>query len=304
VTAKRTSETGVKDAFMSFLEEYRDDKICTVTPGGNHGDTLIHMGLVKVLDYLGVEYTCLNLEDVYRESPPVAFKYLVNIATWKAGLNLGFGLLDIPEDADLILFEGGGYMNNIWYGPVLLQQVLRRHKKPVAIAPQSYTFKGTDFLRILPRDRPLTFFSRERYSLEHLSEMPFPKNVSLQLSQDTALYLQKADLTPLVELSCESYDLVSFRRDKESLVPAREKAAVKEACKNPLIEDVSMRGSLKDFVSAVVNARRILTDRLHVSILAHIWGKQVILYSNRYHKNRGVYEYSLKGDPNVVFVEF
>jgi exopolysaccharide biosynthesis predicted pyruvyltransferase EpsI len=303
VTTQGAAETGVRDEFTSFLKEHRDDRICTVTPGGNHGDTLIHMGLVKVLDSLGVEYTCLNLKEVYGERPTVALKYLVNIAAWRTGLNLGFGLLDIPEDADLILFEGGGYMNDIWYGPVLLRQVLRRHRKPVAVAPQSYAFRGTDFMGMLPRDRSVTLFSRERYSLEHLSEMTRPPNVRLKLSQDTALYLQEGDLTPLVEPYGESYDLVSFREDKESLVPEREKAAVKKACENPRIEDVSVRGSLSDFVSAVADARRIYTDRLHVSILAHILGKEVTLYGNRYHKNKGVYERSLSGDPKVVFVE-
>ena len=253
MTIQGAAKTGVRDAFTSFLEEHRGDRICTVTPGGNHGDTLIHMGLVKVLDFLGVEYTCLNLEEAYREKPTMALKYLLNIAAWRTGLNLGFGLLDIPGNTDLILFEGGGYMNDIWYGPVLLRQVLQRHKKPVAVAPQSYAFRGTDFMGMLPRDRPVTLFSRERYSLEHLSEMmPRPANVSLRLSQDTALYL---------------------------------------------------RGSLSNFVSAVANARRIYTDRLHVSILAHILGKEVTLYSNRYHKNRGVYEFSLSGDSKVVFVE-
>ena len=303
MTIQGAAKTGVRDAFTSFLEEHRGDRICTVTPGGNHGDTLIHMGLVKVLDFLGVEYTCLNLEEAYREKPTMALKYLLNIAAWRTGLNLGFGLLDIPGNTDLILFEGGGYMNDIWYGPVLLRQVLQRHKKPVAVAPQSYAFRGTDFMGMLPRDRPVTLFSRERYSLEHLSEMPRPANVSLRLSQDTALYLQEGDLAPFVESSSEAHDLVSFRGDKESLVPAREKTAVKEVCENPRIEDVSVRGSLSNFVSAVANARRIYTDRLHVSILAHILGKEVTLYSNRYHKNRGVYEFSLSGDSKVVFVE-
>ena len=303
MTTRRVAETGVRDEFTLFLKEHRGDRICTVTPGGNHGDTLIHKGLVKVLDSLGVEYTCLNLEETYGERPTVALKYLVNITAWKIGLNSGFRLLDIPEDADLILFEGGGYMNDIWYGPVLLQQVLRRHRKPVAVAPQSYAFRGTDFMGMLPRDSSITLFSRERYSLGHLSEMSRPPNVNLKLSQDTALYLQEGDLTPLVEPYDESYDLVSFRGDKESLVPAREKAAVREACENPRIEDVSVRGSLSDFVSAVADARRIYTDRLHVSILAHILGKEVTLYGNRYHKNKGVYEHSLSGDPKVVFVE-
>jgi len=53
------------DAFESFLAEHADEKLCTVAPGGNHGDTLIHMGMVKKLEEAGCDYQCVNLEEVY-----------------------------------------------------------------------------------------------------------------------------------------------------------------------------------------------------------------------------------------------
>jgi len=116
-----------RDEFEAFLRENRRLRVCAVTPGGNHGDTLIHMGLVKVMEELGIDYTCRNLEEAYDRDRVVGAKYLMNIAADRVGVRRGFRLLDIPAETELILFEGGGYMNDIWYGLTLLRQILRRH---------------------------------------------------------------------------------------------------------------------------------------------------------------------------------
>lgn len=291
------------DAFEEFLREHSGQKFCTVTPGGNHGDTLIHMGLNKKLDEHGIDYTSLNLEEVYSRDVLSGLKYVLNIAAWKTGLERGFQLLEIPEDADLILFEGGGYMNDIWYGPVLLKQILKRHDQPVAVAPQSYWFESKDFMGYFRDGRPVTLFCRERRSLELLQGMPRPRNVDVQLSGDTAIYIDAEDLQPLIKPPGEPYDLICFREDKESnIVPERRRKIV-EASEAPLVEDISKKGGLEDFVSAVANARSVHTDRLHVAITAHILRKEATLYANRYHKNRGVYDFSLAGDPGIRFTE-
>ncbi len=291
------------DAFESFLAEHADEKICTVTPGGNHGDTLIHMGMVKKLEEAGCDYQCVNLEEVYGRNRLVGVKYLVNIAAWRLGVDRGLSLLDIPRDASLILFEGGGYMNDIWYGLVLLGQVLRRHEQPVAVAPQSYWFEETDFMGLFRDGRPVTLFCREHYSLDLLTRMEGPPNVRLLASGDTALYLRRRDLEEYIAPSNGAYDLVCLRKDRESIVPRDLRREIIEGSAAPLVGDISKKGRLEDFVSAVANADRIFTDRLHVAILAHTLRKEATLYDNRYHKNRGVYEYSLRKNRKIRFVE-
>jgi len=156
---------------------------------------------------------------------------------------------------------------------------------------------------MLPDDRPITLFCRERYSLEHMSAIARLPNVRMDLSGDTALYIERRDLTELISPSDRAYDLICFRRDKESLIPRQEREQILKNSEDPFVGDISKRGSLSDFVSAVANAGRVYTDRLHVAILAHILGKETTLYGNRYHKNRGVYEYSLSQDPKVTFVD-
>ncbi|MFQ6053745.1 MAG: polysaccharide pyruvyl transferase family protein [Candidatus Bathyarchaeia archaeon] len=291
------------DEFESFLAENRGSNICTVTPGGNHGDTLIHMGLVKRLNEMGVAHRCVNLDGAPLHQRLAGVRYMMKIAAWRMGLDRGLRLAGIPEEADLILFEGGSYMTDLWYGPVLLRQVLRAHKKPIAVAPQSYWFHKTDLMSLFTDGRPVTLFCRERYSFDLLAGMRPPGNVRLLLSKDTAFYLERRDLEALVEPPRGRYDLVCFRRDREALIPEGVKRRIIEEAYNPLVKDISMRGSFNDFVSAVANADRVYTDRLHVAILASLFGKETTLFGNRYHKNKGVYEYSMEGNPRVRFVD-
>jgi len=291
------------DAFEEFLREHSGERLCTVTPGGNHGDTLIHMGLIKKLDECGIGYTSLNLEEVYGRDAVTGLKYVLNIASWKMGLEAGFQLLEIPADTDIILFEGGGYMNDIWYGPVLLRQILKGHPQPVVVAPQSYWFESTDLMGYIKDGRHVTLFCRELKSLELLQGIDRPPNVGLKTSGDTALYLDADDLTPLIRPAGEPYDLFCFRKDKESMIAPERRREIVESSDAPLYEDISKKGTLGDFISTVANARQIHTDRLHVAITAYILGKGAKLYPNRYHKNRGVYEYSLSEDREIRFID-
>lgn len=289
------------DAFTEFLRENRDRKTVTITPGGNHGDTLIHMGLVKKLDEYGFEYDCLNLEHMYRGNPVIGGKYLINILFWRMGIDAGFRLLDIPEDAGLVLFEGGGYMNDIWYGPTLLRAVLRQTEAPIAVGPQSYVFNRTRIADYFVDGREATLFCRERYSYDHLTGQGLPPSVQLKVSPEMALYLAPEDLEEFTEPREERYQLVAMRRDRESAVSEKLLREIKQACDNLVTRDISMEGSLTDFVSWVANAETVYTDRLHVAILSSILGKDVTLFGNIYHKNRGVWEYSLRD--SVRFVE-
>jgi len=291
------------DEFESFLAENRGSKICAVTPGGNHGDTLIHMGLIKKLKEIGATCHCINLDGVHINQRLAGIQYLMKIAVWKVGLDRGLRLADIPEETDLILFEGGAYMTDLWYGPVLLKQVLRAHETPIAIAPQSYWFDKTDLMDLFADGRPVTLFCRERYSFDLLSGMSPPRNVRLLLSGDTALYLERRDLEAYISPPQGRYDLICFRKDREAAVPEELKRRVLGDAYNPLVSDISMNGGFSDFVSAVANAGRVYTDRLHVAILASIFGKETTLFGNRYHKNKGVYEYSLRGNPRIKFIE-
>ena len=289
------------DAFTEFLRENRDRNTIVVTPGGNHGDTLIHMGLVKKLDEQGVSYSGFNLEQAYKSSLALGGKYLLNIFFWKTGIDAGFKLLDVPGDVELVLFDGGGYMNDVWYGPALLKAVAKQTQAPIAVAPQSYLFNRTRLADCFRDGREATLFCRERYSYDHLTGKGLPPYVQLKLSPELALYLTPEDLVEYITPREERYQLVAMRQDRESAVTEDQIRELVQACDSPVSRDVSMESSLTDFVSWVANAETVYTDRLHVAITGYILGKDVSLYGNRYHKNRGVWEYSLRD--GVRFIE-
>ncbi|TFH13970.1 hypothetical protein E4H04_11055 [Candidatus Bathyarchaeota archaeon] len=289
------------DSFEEYLAENRHLSMSVITPGGNHGDTLIHMGLVKKLEEYDISYSCFNLEALYRENLLLGAKYLLNIGLWKLGSGLGFRILELPRETELILFEGGGYMSDIWYGPTLLRQVMKRDKAPVAVGPQSYLFTHTRFHQYFEDGRPVHLFCREPYSLEHLRKKGLPSNVTISLSPELALYLTPDDLSRFIEPREGGYELIAFRNDKESAIEKSVRDEVMELSDNPVIADISMQKTLTDFVSAVYHAAYVYTDRLHVAILSQILGKPVTLFGNMYHKNRGVWEYSLKN--HVTFIE-
>jgi exopolysaccharide biosynthesis predicted pyruvyltransferase EpsI len=281
------------DPFESFLDENKDRKTLLITPGGNHGDTLIHMGHIKKLEEYGYDYEYYNLEEMYARNPNLAAKYLSNIALWRLGSKKGFKLFDIAPDIDLILFEGGGYVNDVWYGPILLNQILRRNNHRVAVAPQSYRF-STPSIETYDGSRDIHLFCRERKSLEHLKQMDLKENIQVEVSPEVALYLTREDLTQYIAPRKKGYQLVAFRDDKESAISDILIEETVSLCANPLERDVSVKGSLSDFISTVEHAEEIFTDRLHVAILGSILGKKVTLFGNMYHKNRGVWEYSLR----------
>ncbi len=130
------------DEFESFLIENMGKNFYLITPGGNPRDLLIHMGLIKKLKKIEAKYHCVNLEEIYKKRIHVGIKYLLNIAAFKAEIDCQFKLFHIPKETEVILFEGGGYMNDLYYGLVLLKGILKHSKEPVAVAPNSFWFKN------------------------------------------------------------------------------------------------------------------------------------------------------------------
>ena len=57
------------------------------------------------------------------------------------------------------------------------------------------------------------------------------------------------------------------------------------------------------FFDYLAKCDTINTNRLHVAIAGSLLNRKVFLHDNSYYKNRAVYDYSLKKNPNVVFVK-
>jgi len=208
--------------------------------------------------------------------------------------------------SDVFFIHGGGNVNDLWgNGLRLLKNIIRHNPSSIVIvAPQSYYFKYTSFPALFKKSRQeIYLFCREKYSYKLLNSINLPENVHILLSHDTTLYLSKEDFHTRIG----DYDLICLRTDLESKIfqNTRPKITVRDLKffnKKIVIGDISLLDSFRNFVNLIEGSNKVITDRLHVAILAAILGKETVLLPNSYYKNRGVYEFSLSKYPNVKFV--
>ena len=274
-------------------------KLLTVQPSGNHGDSLIHIGANKFFSDNNVQTVPLTQGTTRNDDPPslglhvpeVYYRMIKKYATYaKHSLN---------SDIEAVYIHGGANFNDFWStGARCYKIVAQLFDVPIIIGPQSGLFENTDLVELLGEtDNPTHFFCRDEYSYEVMTDVLADTDVSLYLDDDTALYLDTEDL-PVEEMRTK-YNLIALRRDKESA-----NVLVNETVEPPIrVGDISIdEASFEGFVNAGAKAQHIYTDRLHGAILGTLLDKPVTFYGNAYHKNRGVYDYSLTDHENINFI--
>jgi len=112
--------------------------------------------------------------------------------------------------------------------------------------------------------------------------------MELRLDHDTAL-----QLTPEEALRGTSqrsrYTLFALRQDNEA--PREGDAARFDGV---LLDPAMYARSFDHWVRLHALARRIVTNRTHSSVLGAVLGKPTTLLGGSYHKNRSIWEYSLR----------
>jgi exopolysaccharide biosynthesis predicted pyruvyltransferase EpsI len=313
------------DDLEKILIEHKSKRFFVIETGGNNGDRLIYRGMYKKLNELGINYFCLR----YKERPRPPLWQLYFLIPWRRiakiacllNMNLEEGLMRIEKRiyeitikvnkvqgnaSGVFLIHGGGNINDLWgNGLRLLKNVIRHNPDSIVIvAPQSYYFKYTSFPALFKKSRQeIYLFCREKYSYKLLNSMSLPENVHILLSHDTTFYLSKEDFHARIG----DYDLICLRTDSESKIfqntrPRITVSDLKYSNGRIIVGDISLINQFEYFVNLIENSRKVITDRLHVAILAAILGKETVLLPNSYYKNRGVYEFSLKEYPNVRFI--
>ena len=244
-------------------------------------------------------------------------------------------LVDCPEDAEHIVLNGGGAMNDIWQGgfDVLRRYAERFPHKPMTVGPSSYLFHETHLIDVLAdREATITMFARDRFSFEALQTQITADHlediVLAKLADDLAFQLRGSTfVTGLQQQSAAEQVLICLRKDREGsasqlvqsvsgrslpgwirrpLSRLRDRLAARDAC-GPIdaliphdfrglpryVRDVSVSVSFEEFSHAISKSALVVTDRLHVAILAAMLGKSILLRPGLYHKIRGVVELSL-----------
>lgn len=239
----------------------KERKWVFIAPGGNQGDTMIYQGAFKLADRLKLDYRKLTLG---RKAPPPRIK----------------------RD-EVIYIQGGGGWNTWWnWTPRMVKKITEKYGNYLVIGPSTVALQDWYIKKWIP-PRKTVFFAREHTTHEYM------KNRGLQvfLDRDTALHLKKDDkyLKPLLEgEKMKPFKLAAIREDPESLdklptsIDFDDYDIIVDPCQTqrwgPLHRDAS----------------EILTNRSHSAILGAILGKPTTMFAGKYHKNRSIYEYSLK----------
>lgn len=276
-----------------------EGKLLTIQPGGNHGDSLIYHGFDKYLGSTEIDRLRLDSGRFRFDAPrgPSLTNVTRNVQwgyqQWKYARHRLF------DDVSAVYIHGGGNFNDLWrVGIDCFLTAARFFDRPIIIGPQSCQFEETDPSTIFESVNNEThFFCREEYSFDIIQEATTGcDHVDVYMDDDTALYLDAEDL-PDHTLS-DDYTLLAMRMDKDSTVPT-----IDEDIPGPVkVSDISkMEDSYEEWIKTAARARHIYTDRLHVAILGWILGKPITWYNTGYHKNKGVYEYSLSEEPNIEF---
>lgn len=274
-------------------------KLLTLQPEGNHGDALIRIGANKLFKDHGIQTVPFKKEKIRNDIPPsfglrrpeVYYKIIKKYLTYvKHSFN---------SDISAIYIHGGANFNDFWsVGARCYKIAAKLFDTPIIIGPQSGIFKDTDIVNLFEQvNNPTYFFCRDKYSYELMEKELHNHNIKLYLDDDTALYLESSDL-PVQKIQSK-YNLIALRRDRESA-----NILLDEAVEPPIrVGDISINEpTYERFVNVGARAKHIYTDRLHGAILGVILNKTTTLYGNAYHKNRGIYEYSLDGYENINFV--
>ncbi|SFC60018.1 Exopolysaccharide biosynthesis protein EpsI, predicted pyruvyl transferase [Halobiforma haloterrestris] len=298
----------------SRVDEVSDGgPILTLQPGGNHGDSLIYLGARKLFNETNIPILSFGSGPVRHDAPKSLDWANPRSIYW---LRSYFPFLKhrYLSDFSAVYIHGGGNFSEInarsrknsesgsfedWGGGVKCYKTAGQFFDcPIIIGPQSCAFSHHN-----PREvfedvtNETVFFCREKYSYDLISDATAScDHVEVDLADDTAFHLSQSDLP--VDNSTAEYTLLAFRNDAESVTPQ-----IDETIEPPIVSRDISRGEpeFADFVNRAAAASTIHTDRLHVAVLGHILDKDVVFYDNGYHKNRGVYEFSLSDASNVQF---
>jgi len=192
-------------------------------------------------------------------------------------------LLNIGISDTLIFIGAGGFSKGYKHNIERFKKVYFMYKK-VYIASVSFDTSDNDVKNFLSN---------------------LPMNTYI-ICRDEESYRQCLKFTPRVYLHDDfafSFNYEPYKKQGIGTLHAfrgdKEKTQISE--NNDL--SIGTEKEWEQFIKDIAEYDIIHTNRLHIGIVGTMLGKQVYLYPNSYHKNRSVYDYSLKKYPNCKFCD-
>jgi len=263
----------IEDLFCS----YKNKKIYVLLNIGNRGDGLIHMGGRALLAKHNIEYEEIRF----------------------------------PQDisGDMLFVYGCGAFSASFHHMVKFINFYINKFDKIYILPASFDISCREireFISGVPEK--IIIYCRERYSYQDLLKIAtFKENIILD--KDMAFYIDYSKWNRK-----GSGVLVSFRKDGEAASSFFCKYStfykaiikVKLAFSGQMAkwDDVSNGGNETEgeaLLQTIANYEEIYTDRAHVAIASAMMGKRTYIYPSCYHKQKGIYEYSLSHMSNVYW---
>lgn len=212
------------------------------------------------------------------------------------------------EEEDILVIVGGGYLGSLWLenGEYNVRDIVLRYRKnKIIIFPQSvYYSDDSNGVRELELSKyvyslhdNLTIYLREKRSYDY-ARLHFPKNVSLGIFPDLALYYR-----PNIEAINSDGIGICLREDTEkkqdidsnaiSQVAKRmgqETHAINMLSDHPI--NIYERSAYVDMkMRDIASCRLVVTDRLHCMLMCAVTGTPCIAFDNLTGKVSGVYEW-------------
>lgn len=250
------------------FEQFQERAFLLVRPGGNYGDSLIYQGAEHLADEIGCTWKSLTADEFL-------------------GASIG--------DEHVIYLHGGGGFNPFYAGLPLrvLKHALQHHDGPIIQGPQTFDVSNdylvhvrNELMSVSP-EGPAFLYVRERTSHEALADL-VPPTITLGLDHDTAFHVERTDVLRSEPRSYNRYTLHAIRQDKEKQdTPFDINTSVQ-------LDPAQYARSYDHWIRLHATSREIVTNRTHSAILGAILEIPTTLLPNAYHKNRSVWEYSLK----------
>jgi len=269
-----------------IFEEYKNQRFKFIELGGNLGDHMIWAGAKKLADQIGLRYRTTS--------------------RWRP----------VVKKNEVIYVHGsGGFTSSLWAAAKVLRIVRAKYPRNLLIVgPSTTSLEHEHLKRVLPRDSErIIFFAREMTTYEFIKNQFYSRTYH---DHDTALLLTKEDRffrkfrgnIPIEN----KYSLLALRQDLESVpLPKKLRARKYDVICDPIIwcrsssrfprVDSFLGITKRKWISLHLKASKITTNRCHSAILGVLTGNNVEMFQNSYHKNRSVWEYSLR-DKGVKWV--
>lgn len=219
--------------------------------------------------------------------------------TWRDFDFRSCGQMDFAPGAAIYLHGGGCF--NPWYEGrafTILRAALSVPDAMVIQGPQSCDVESAATRQMFDQAlsgmvaAELHLYARERISARFMAECA-PTSAKVYLAEDCALTLGRDELLALAGLRNVprgSFALLAARVDTESAATSLGVQGRGEV----MLDPAEFATSFSHWLRVHASASRIVTNRLHSAILGTLLGKPVVLMPGKYHKNRSVWEFSLR----------